>query len=93
MDAIQRLPKARFTPAILTVVWADEAHQDVAPDFDDMVRRLVSERVLRAAGTFIVSVTEKDPDAKFDEALDELALDFKDKTTVTVTWKGASNTH
>ena len=88
LDTYRALPKQRFTPSLLLVVRADGTGSDVTPDFGDMVKKLVHEGVIAAAHDLVISSTATDLDGKFEDAISLLPLDFDDKTTLTVSWKG-----
>ena len=88
IEDVRKQTKPHFVPSLLLVTWADGTAKDVAPDFNEMVEKLLKNGVIGDAMNFVVSATDKDLDEKFEEAVVEINLDFEDKTTSRLTWKG-----
>ena len=53
------------------------------------VDALIKEGIIGDANTLTISTTDKDLDKMFEGTLDKLSIDFDDKTTLMLTWKGA----
>lgn len=54
------------------------------------VKNLKTENVIGAVDNLIISSTATDLDRKFEEVMARLRLDYEDKSTLTLSWKGVS---
>lgn len=52
------------------------------------VKNMKTENVIGAVDNLIISSTATDLDRKFEEVMARLRLDYEDKSTLTLSWKG-----
>ncbi|KAG7087326.1 hypothetical protein E1B28_013302 [Marasmius oreades] len=77
-NILKTLPPQRyFVPSILIVWWSEGEAQMPESDLSTMLNRLVHDSIVTSFCIFSMSTSTKDPDSKFNDALQSLTLDVE----------------
>ncbi|KAF5340886.1 hypothetical protein D9758_012172 [Tetrapyrgos nigripes] len=82
------LAKRCFIPSLLVLYWSEGSSTTPAPDFLDMVNKLVQDEVLGNFSIFPVTTATKDVDSKFSNALASTPIDVEGKLVRSLTLSG-----
>ncbi|PPQ97115.1 hypothetical protein CVT26_000597 [Gymnopilus dilepis] len=89
-EIIKALPEKRhFIPSLLIIHWTEEGQTQSAPDFFDMIKKLVADGVVQSYNVFAMTSATKDLDNKLDNLLSSLDLDLEGKLVQSLSIRGA----